>query len=192
MPRFVGLLLAIALLAACQPDRQTEAPPTGTIVAVRCGTLIDGLADEPLGARLVLITGERITAVLPADAEPPVTAKIVDLREYTCLPGLIDTHTHIALLADDSSDMTIYYRRPMSETLAITERNARITLHAGFTTVRNVGDYFPTAITTVRDRIRAGEIPGPRIQTAGPYLTIPGGGGDLVVPGHDDSEIPAG
>ncbi|NNF40013.1 MAG: hypothetical protein HKN64_01455, partial [Woeseiaceae bacterium] len=68
MPRFVGLLFAITLLAACQPERPTEAPPTGTIVAVRCGTLIDGLADEPLGARLVLITGERITAVLPADA----------------------------------------------------------------------------------------------------------------------------
>ena len=64
---------------------------------------------------------------------------------------MIDTHTHLALKHDDSSDLTIYYRRPMAETLAITRQNAEITLQAGFTTVRNVGDYFPTAITEVRD-----------------------------------------
>ncbi len=188
MPRLAVLLFVILLFAACQ-----NAPePAGPLLAVHCGALIDGMADEALGARLVLIEGERIKAILPGDSAPPDAATSVDLDEYTCLPGLIDTHTHIALVHDDSSDLTIYYRRPIEETLAMTERNAEITLNAGFTTVRNVGDYFPEAIIDVRERIRRGEVPGPRIQTAGSYMTIPGGGGDLVVPGHDESEIPPG
>jgi len=69
--------------------------------------------------------------------------------------------------------------------------NAATTLLIGFTTVRNVGDYFPEFIYDVRDEIRAGEALGPRIQAAGPYLTIPGGGGDLLIPGYEQSEIPA-
>ncbi|MGI9236627.1 MAG: amidohydrolase family protein [Woeseiaceae bacterium] len=191
MRTFVILLISIALVAGCQKPPESSPAPAAQIVAVRCGDLIDGIADESLGARLVVITGERISDVLPGDAKPPINAMVVDLRDFTCLPGLIDTHTHIALVPEDSNDLTVYYRRPPSETLEITERNADITLNAGFTTIRNVGDYFPSAITTVRDRIRSGEVPGPRIQTAGSYLTIPGGGGDLVVPGHDESEIPA-
>ncbi len=188
MPRLVLYLFALMLTGACQPVTE----PAGPLLAVRCGSLIDGLADEALGARIVVIEGERIRSVLPGDAKVPATAKLIDLGEFTCLPGLVDTHTHLALIHDDSSDLTIYYRRPIEETLAMTERNARITLDAGFTTVRNVGDYFPEAIIEVREKIRRGDIAGPRIQTAGSYMTIPGGGGDLVVPGHDESEIPAG
>jgi len=190
MRKLAVFSLTIALLAGCQKPQDSLPVIPALVTAVRCGNVIDGLADEAVGARLVVITGERVTEILPGDAKPPVNAMVVDLREYTCLPGLIDTHTHLALMPDDSSDLTVYYRRPMSETLAMTEQNANLTLNAGFTTIRNVGDYFPTAITTVRDKIRAGEVPGPRIQTAGSYLTIPGGGGDLVIPGHDESEIP--
>lgn len=191
MQRIVASLLVILLFAACQKTPPASPAPSASILAVRCGTLIDGLADESLGGRLVVIENQRVSAILPANATPPVGARLVDLRDYSCLPGLIDTHTHIALVPDDSSDLSVYYRRPMAETIAMTEHNAEITLLAGFTTVRNTGDYFPTAILDVRARIRSGEIPGPRIQTGGSYLTIPGGGGDLVIPGHDESEIPA-
>ena len=191
MRSFVLFLLTIALLAGCQKAPELSPAPATSLTAVRCGNLIDGLANHAVGARLVVITGERISAILPGDAKPPVNAKVVDFRDYTCLPGLIDAHTHLALAPEDLGDPTVYLHRPLSETLALTERNAGITLQAGFTTIRNVGDYFPTAITTVRSKIRAGDIPGPRIQTAGSYLTIPGGGGDLVFPGHDESEIPA-
>ena len=187
MPRILVATLIALLLAACQ-----QAPePVDRVLAVRCGNLIDGLADEALGGRLVLIRNGRIERV-DAIGDVPEDAEVLDLSGHTCLPGLIDTHTHIALKYDDSSDLTVYYRRPMAETMAITTKNANTTLRAGFTTIRNVGDYFPEAIIKVRTKIRAGEIPGPRIQTAGSYLTIPGGGGDLVVPGHDESEIPAG
>lgn len=186
MPKLILATLAFLFLAACSQ----ESAPVDDVLAIRCGNLVDGLADEPLGARLIVIRNERIESI-EARAEVPEGATLLDLSDYTCLPGLIDTHTHIALSHDDSSDLTVYYRRPKSETLAITLDNANTTLQAGFTTIRNVGDYFPEAIIEVRDRIRRGQAPGPRIQTAGSYLTIPGGGGDLVVPGHDESEIPA-
>lgn len=185
MSRYLLLALTVLLLTACG-----QAPePADEVLAVRCGNLIDGLAEEARGSALVVIRNGRIETVVNV-GEVPEAAEVLDLGDYTCLPGLIDTHTHLALNHDDSSDLTIYYRRPMSETMSITVENAERTLEAGFTTVRNVGDYFPEAITEAREQIRAGTIPGPRIQTAGSYLTIPGGGGDLVVPGRDEAEIP--
>jgi predicted amidohydrolase YtcJ len=188
MPKLLLAVLAALLLSACgQPPEKTN-----QILVIRCGNLIDGLADEALGGRTVVVDSERIVALQPLDAPVSEDAELVDLSDSTCLPGLIDTHTHIALNHDNSSDLTVYYRRTMADNMAITVANADVTLKAGFTTIRNVGDYFPEAIIEARKKIRAGEIPGPRIQTAGSFLTIPGGGGDLVVPGHDESEIPPG
>jgi imidazolonepropionase-like amidohydrolase len=68
--------------------------------------------------------------------------------------------------------------------------NAETNLLTGFTTVRNTGDYYPEFVYKIRSRIRAGAAVGPRVQTAGPYLTVPGGGGDILLSGHDESEIP--
>ena len=184
-------------LVACQGARApdvTQAPfdPDSGSIGIRCGTLIDGLADAPVNDRLVVINKGRIVGVFASDAELPPGMALLDLGEHTCLPGLINTHTHLAGLAEDSSDYSVYYRRSADETRELTQKTAAQTLLTGFTTVRNVGDYFPNAIYDVREQIRAGRVIGPRIRTAGPYLTIPGGGGDLVIPGHDESEIPAG
>jgi len=186
MPKLILATLAFLFLSACSQEPE----PVDEVLAIRCGNLIDGLADEPLGVRLIVVRNGRLESIDTVGVIPE-GAKELDLSDYTCLPGLIDTHTHIALSHDDSSDLTVYYRRPKAETMAITLDNANRTLQAGFTTIRNVGDYFPEAIIEARDMIRQGKTPGPRIQTAGSYLTIPGGGGDLVVPGHDESEIPA-
>jgi imidazolonepropionase-like amidohydrolase len=75
--------------------------------------------------------------------------------------------------------------------LAIARENARVTLLAGFTATRDVGTYIAWTDRALRDEINDGRVVGPRVQVAGFYLTIPGGGGDLVIPGHPESSIPA-
>jgi imidazolonepropionase-like amidohydrolase len=159
---------------------------------VRCGALIDGLADQAVDDRMVVIRDERIVAVVDGDAAVKPGARLLDLSDKTCLPGLTNTHAHLDGQPEDYEDFSIYYRRTTEETNELTRKLAAETLNAGFTTVWNLGAYFPEAIYLVRDEIEAGESIGPRILTAGPYLTIPAGGGDLVMPGHDESEIPAG
>jgi imidazolonepropionase-like amidohydrolase len=100
-------------------------------------------------------------------------------------------HTHLTMRPDESADLSEYYRRTAEQQSAISRANARATLLAGFTTVRDVGSYTAWADRTLRDDINRGATPGPRMQVAGFFLTIPGGGGDLVVPGHAEGEIPA-
>jgi len=186
------------MLLACEssppPSPQVAEPPfdpdNGSI-AIRCGTLIDGLADDVVKNRLVIIRDGRFERIDSGDTRPPADLPYLDLGEYSCLPGLINTHVHLADVPERASDYSVYYRLTDAENIRTTTENAEITLLTGFTTVRNVGDYYPQFVYDIRDRVRAGDALGPRIRAAGPYLTIPGGGGDLVLPGHDESEIPA-
>jgi len=177
-----------AALGGCGKAEPPEAASQQDGVAVWCGNVIDGLADTAQGARTIRIVDGRIASVTEGRPEGD---GFIDLGDMTCLPGFIDTHTHITDQAEESRDLTIYYRRTLDETVEISKRNAAVTLAAGFTTVRNVGAYYGWAGREVRDRINAGEFPGPRMQTAGYYLTIPGGGGDLVIPGYPEEDIPA-
>ena len=107
---------------------------------------------------------------------------VLDLSGYTCLPGLIDMHTHLTDRPEDTADLAVYFSRTPEETLRLSKENAAATLLAGFTSVRNVGTYVLGADTALRDQINAGKSLGPRMQASGPYLTIPHGGGDLYIP----------
>ena len=165
-------------------------PDTGSLI-IHCGVLIDGLSDVPIDDQLVVIINGRIQKVVPAHSAVFIAANKLDLSEYTCLPGLIDTHTHITDKANETADLSIYYHRSLTEERIISKRNAEITLAAGFTTIRNLGAYGGWSGRDIRDFINTGLVAGPRIQTAGFYLTIPGGGGDLVIPGIDEKMIPS-
>jgi len=158
-------------------------PDTGNI-SIRCGTLIDGVSAEPRNNQTVVIVNGRFGAV-----DAGAGADVLDLSDYTCLPGLIDTHTHIAEPVE-TADLSIFFTITEEANQEAAVINAKITLDAGFTTVRNLGAYLGWSGRVLRDRINRGEIAGPRVQTAGFYLTIPGGGGDLLIPGHDEGEIP--
>ena len=158
-------------------------------VAVRCGRLIDGLSDAVLKDATVLIEGERITRVGSGVAAPTGT-EVIDLSGFTCLPGFIDCHTHITERAEDY-DETDVLRRSAADIAFRSLENARRTLEAGFTTVRDVGSYHAFVDVSLRDAINRGDVVGPRIQAAGFYVTIPGGGGELnsfapefTVPGY--------
>ncbi len=189
MTRITSLLALVVLLAAC--EKSVITPVTDDIdLIVRCGTLIDGLANEAVEDRYIVIRDQRISEILPGSDPSMANAEVLDLSDRTCLPGLIDTHVHLGLLPEDAEDYTIYLRRTPDDTRQLAQINAAKVLNAGFTTIRHVGDYLAWVDRDVRDRIRSGAIPGPRIQIAGFYLTTPHGGGDLYIPGIDDTEIP--
>ena len=195
MSRCCFYLLACATLSACAYSpatrtdrldiRQVPYTPDSGSIAIRCGKLIDGFADTPQDNVLVVIRDGRIKSMKPGASRGDATATyvpVLDLSGYTCLPGLIDMHTHLTDRPEDTADLTVYFSRPPEETLRQSTENAAATLLAGFTSVRNVGTYVLGADTALRDQINAGKSIGPRMQASGPYLTIPKGGGDLYIP----------
>ena len=190
-----GLLLS-ALLAcganavAASPTIVTAPykPDSGNVV-LHCGGLIDGVAPAARGPSTVVIRDGRVAAVESGKTSPK-GMPVIDLSQYTCLPGLIDMHTHLTDSGHETSDLSVYYRRTQAEQGTIARESARDTLMAGVTGARDVGTYIAWVDRELRDAINKGEAVGPRMQVAGFYLTIPAGGGDLVIPGHAESEIP--
>jgi imidazolonepropionase-like amidohydrolase len=192
------LVSSIAVLAASPGTTAVTAdvdvaalpvqPDSGSL-AIRCGRLIDGVSAAPLTDVTVIVRAGRIEKLAPGAVQESGLPSL-DLTGYTCLPGLVDMHTHLTDGDGDTSDLSIYYRRTLEDQLLFARRNAATTLQAGFTSVRDVGCYIAWTDRALRDEINRGLIAGPRMQVSGYYLTIPAGGGDLVIPGHAESEIP--
>ncbi|HEX6571380.1 MAG TPA: amidohydrolase family protein [Steroidobacteraceae bacterium] len=174
---------------AAVPAGEPHAPDSGN-VAIRCGRLIDGVTDRVRQDVTVVIRAGRIAAI-EAGERIPSGLPVLELSRYTCLPGLIDMHTHLADSPGSTADLSVYYRRTLEQQVALGRENARVTLLAGFTSARDVGTYIGWADKALRDEIDAGRAEGPRMQVSGFYLTVPGGGGDLVIPGRAESSIPA-
>lgn len=183
-----ALAMPIALSSAtavAQTVGPTYQPDSGT-VAVHCGQLIDGFSDAAMPGMTVVIESGRVARIVDSKSHDGPS---LDLSDKTCLPGLIDTHTHIAE-EDEVGDLARFYTMSREENLAAGRRNAQTTLYAGFTTARNLGSYIGWAARDLRDGINSGKFVGPRLQVAGFYLTVPAGGGDLVIPGYDEQQIP--
>jgi len=142
--------------------------------AVRCGKLLDVRTGQMLSDQTVVFDASgTITAIGSSSAtrlSSGVTA--IDLLHATCLPGLIDVHTH--LTGDPASHGYSRLGISVPREAIIGAKNARLTLRAGFTTVRNVGAHGYTDVA-LRDGIDAGDIEGPRMRVSGPALGITGG-----------------
>jgi imidazolonepropionase-like amidohydrolase len=164
-------------------------PDTGSI-AVQCGALIDGVSGRAQHRATVVIRTGRVVSV-DRGYTRPAGMPVLSLRNHTCLPGLIDMHTHLTDRPQDNADLQVFFTRSDAEQAANSAQHARATLLAGFTTVRNVGTYIAWTDKALRNEINAGRVAGPRMQVVGFYLTIPGGGGDLRIPGVSESDIPA-
>lgn len=144
---------------------------------MKAGRLVDVVAGRILQNQCILIKGDRIASVGPCRTAPKA-AKIVDWSAYTVLPGLIDLHTHLADVGQ-GADIAEPINTGPGATALIGARNARETLRAGFTTVRDVGTFRVFSDVILRNAINRGDVPGPRMWVAGTYLTIPGGGGEI-------------
>ncbi|MEM7433011.1 MAG: amidohydrolase family protein [Pseudomonadota bacterium] len=190
--RYLPLLIFIVGCTAREPVELSAAPYTSDSgnLFIKCGALIDGVSESVATETWIAIEAGRIAERTYAGNGIDPSAAILDLSDYTCLPGLINTHVHLATYPEDALDYSVYERRTDADHLRITLENAEITLKTGFTTVRNVGEFFPEPIYAGQELINAGEAVGPRIFAAGPYLTIPGGGGDLITPELPVERIP--
>ncbi|MEQ8207553.1 MAG: amidohydrolase family protein [Woeseia sp.] len=191
----IGSSLAVlCLLSACAstpPAQVADAPfrPNSGNILLRCGSLIDGVSEKARKHQDVLIQDGVITAI-GARLATPGNTQVLELPKHTCLPGLIDMHTHVIESQQDTNDLYVYLTRSETETLDLARPLARKTLMTGFTSVRNVGVYYGWTSRSLRDEINRGDTVGPRMDVAGFYLTIPGGGGDLLLPNLEESDIP--
>lgn len=172
-----------ALLALAAP-----VPALADGLYIEAGRLLDVSSGAVLTGQCILTQGERIVRVEPCGTAPEGVRQL-DWSAYTVLPGLIDLHTHLSDTGS-SADLADPLKTSPIDTVLIGARNARVTLEAGFTTVRDVGTYRGLTDVALRNAIAKGLVPGPRMFVAGAYLTHPGGGGELngVVP---NDQLPA-
>src|SRR5579859_4128694 len=168
-------LIASSVFSFAQP----AAPTAPQKIMIRAGHMLDVKSGKTLDYVTVMIEGDRIIGVVSgmrplgglSPSEEKAGAKVIDLPNATLLPGLIDAHTHITY------DPNFGYQElgvSIPKEALIGAKNARVTLEAGFTTVRNVGarGYADIAL---RDAINEGMVPGPHVMASGPALSITGG-----------------
>src|SRR5437763_8819284 len=132
-----------------------------SIRAIRCGTLFDGVATAPLRDAMVVVEGDRITAVGPADRTPaPPGAEALDLTNRFVMPGLVDCHSHASIVPGQGDQPGQLCRGPVPQALAATQ-NLRRDLAAGTTPMRGMGaEHFLDL--DLRDAIEAGINAAPR------------------------------
>ena len=164
----IRLSVAVLLLVTASAIAQT---PGRTLI--RAGHLLDVHTGKLLDAQTIVVTGDKITAIAPSATTSAATSDaVIDLGSMTVLPGLIDVHTHLT----SNTDFDPFHEVTSTDAKEAINGvvNAKTTLLAGFTSVRNVGAGGYTDVD-LRDAINAGQVPGPHMQVSGPPLGITGG-----------------
>jgi imidazolonepropionase-like amidohydrolase len=171
-PILLVFLLSTVLGAGIYGQGQKPVPKT---YVLKAAAVFDGKSDALVTPGVVVVTGGRIVAVGPGAPTPP-GAEIIDLGDATLLPGFIDAHTHLGFAyADDYNKGELEsLEKTVAERALAASVNARVTLMAGFTTVRDVGsaDYIDVGL---RNAIAHGDIIGPRMLVAVHALGATGG-----------------
>ena len=181
--RFCFFLAALCLSSAlfAQPISQ---------IALRADNLIDGISEEVMKSKVVLVTGNVISAIIPENEIPPEAIKI-DLTGTTLMPGMINAHEHPLIYDDDYQSAHLAASSAYKALLGLS--NLQSLLRAGWTTIRVMGDadvYY--AVQDIRRTIDEGIFVGPRLTGAGHYISTTGGGGDINYLSPEQKVIPDG
>jgi imidazolonepropionase-like amidohydrolase len=167
-----SLLCSLILWAPGFGQEQKSAPKTYVLKAAR---LFDGKSNAVVTPGLIVVTGGKISGV-GASTKIPADAQVIDFGDATLLPGFIDAHTHLTFpYSDDYKQQRLdSLQKTVAERALDASVNARVTLMAGFTTVRDVGssDYLDVGL---RNGIRSGDVPGPRMLVTVHALGATGG-----------------
>lgn len=166
--KFLIYALPLLLLSAAHVSAEQK-------TVLKCGKLVDVETQTVLSKQLITIDSQRISSIRSGD-QYEGDAQVVDLSEYTCLPGLIDMHVHLMVALSAAYELEkVTLGAPDLAFLAAW--NAELTLMAGFTTVRDLGDRADVTVA-LRKAIAKGMVTGPRVFTSGMPLSSTGG--------HDD------
>jgi imidazolonepropionase-like amidohydrolase len=169
---------SLALIITGSSIALADGPASKVLIAVQAGRLFEGTGEQSRRDQVIVIEGDRIKDVGPAGKVAiPEGAKVIDLSGATVLPGLIDCHTHLGSRADRYDEILRFKDSPFQNAFAAV-LNAKKTLEAGFTTVRDLGGK-PFLAVDLRESINEGFLVGPRIVASGPGISITGGHGDL-------------
>jgi len=176
-----AIFFALVLSFTCLAQSPAQSADTGTppkTTYLLAGRLFDSTSDKVRESVVIVVEGERIKAIGSAsDIKIPEGATVMDLSHSTVLPGLIDCHTHLGSRADRYNELYNFRDTPFTHAI-FAVGNARKTLEAGFTSVRDVGSE-PFLAVDLRNAIGEGFAIGPRIVASGPGISITGGHGDL-------------
>jgi imidazolonepropionase-like amidohydrolase len=168
-------ILFAAIASSCAVAADPIQPTATPTVVLHCGHLFDATTGKLLGETTIVAEGKRIKEVTPGRGRTTST-QMIELGTATCLPGLIDSHTHLTSETSPTG-YTDRFRWNVADYAIRSTVYAERTLQAGFTTVRNVGDSNGESIS-LRNAINAGIVPGPRMFVAGEAIGSTGGHAD--------------
>ena len=170
-------LVRIGLLALIVASPGAAQTPTASLIYIHAGALLDRPGQAARGASTLVVRDGRIETIRDGLIAPETGAKLIDLSKQFVLPGLIDMHVHIFNDDDKMRARLEQNNRDIEDNLLIGVDNARRTLEAGFTTIRDLGSDV-RSVTALRDAINSGLVQGPTIVPAGRGISITGGHGD--------------
>ena len=145
-------------------------------ILIHAGRVIDGQSNQVMTERTITVEGNKITAIRSGYASPRGDQTLVDLKDYTVMPGLMDMHTHLSNQSSPQSYSEAFRLNPADYAFRMVGY-ARKTLMAGFTTVRDLGDRYNLTVS-LRNAVAQGLVDGPRIYTAGKSIATTGGHAD--------------
>ncbi len=181
MKNFFFVSLGAALLATTSVAAQT----TDVVTVIHAGKLLDKPGNPPRGPSTLIIRNGKIAQLLSGHQPGPAGATLIDLKDKFVLPGLIDSHVHLDSDAGGNAALIEAVTDSPARAAYRAAGNAKKTLMAGFTTVRNMGDG-TGATLALRDAVAAGELPGPRIIDAGRSISTTSGHMDATLSVSED------